>query len=291
MTSPAPTLSVPPRRIVSLVPSITESLFDLGLGKCVVGVTDYCIHPSQSVSSLPRVGGTKNPRLEAILALGPDLVLANQEENTPETVAGLREAGIEVWVSFPHSVEEMFQVLRQLVSLFQDNSALLRVETLERAVEWAKASSSNHVPVRFFCPIWQGETEPGQTWWMTFNQDTYCHNLLAVLGGENVFAGRERRYPLAADLTGLATEFNGEQDTRYPRITLEEITAANPGVILLPSEPFAFRETHRQDLLGLLPGVEAVKMKRVHLVDGSLITWHGTRIARALRTLPALFEA
>ncbi len=272
------------------MPSLTESLFELGLGAGVVGVTDYCVHPSHAVSSLPRVGGTKNPRLEAILSLQPDLVLANQEENTPETVAGLRAAGVAVWVTFPESVEQMFQVLRQLVSLFQNNSALLRMETLERAVEWAKASSSSHPPVRYFCPIWQGETEQGQKWWMTFNQKTYCHSLLAVLGGENVFAERERRYPLAADLSGHSTESIGDRDTRYPRVTLEEIAAADPRVILLPSEPFAFAELHRQELLGLLPDVEAIKMKRVHLIDGSMITWHGTRIARALRTLPALFE-
>jgi iron complex transport system substrate-binding protein len=292
-------ITLKPQRVVSLVPSLTESLFDLGLGGALVGITDYCTEPAAKITHLPRLGGPKNPRIPDIIALKPDLVLANQEENTPQAVENLRTAGISVWVSFPKTVRDALEVLFQIAEFFRSQSAMLIVKTLEQSIEWAQLAASPRT--RYFCPIWQDTTENGQNWWMTFNRATYAHDLLAMFGGENVFADRERRYPLAADLAQTASESacpeEGEsdedavraRDTRYPRVPLEEIRAAAPDMILLPSEPFAFTEEYRQQLIALLPDTPAVQNDRIHLVDGSLITWHGTRIARALQELPGLF--
>lgn len=295
MTTPdqflPPRLPHPPQKVVSLVPSQTESLFELGLGHAVAGITDYCIHPALPLAGLPRLGGPKNPRLADILALQPDLVLANWEENTPRTVNALRQAGIPVWVSFPKSVRASIQVLVELAGLFRSPIAMQRVKTLELAYEWAQAAAADGRPVRCFCPVWYDQTSQSAPWWMTFNQDTYCHDLLAVCGAENIFAGRRRRYPLAADLGLEAAQEPGERDTRYPRVSLEEVIAARPELVLLPDEPFGFDASHREEMLNLLSATPAGQTGRVLLVDGSLITWHGIRLARALRELPGLVQA
>ena len=127
---------------------------------------------------------------------------------------------------------------------------------------------------------------------MTFNADTYMHDLLWVCGGLNVFAERERQYPLKADL-GQAEPLPADQtegrDKRYPRITMDELVVAQPDVILLPSEPFAFTANHIPEFARL--DVPAARNGRIHLVDGALLTWHGTRLAHALNTLPVLLEA
>ncbi len=283
-------MTQPPQRIVSLVPSLTESLFDLGFGRSLVGITDYCIHPAAELAGLPRLGGPKNPRVEEILALQPDLVLANWEENTRQTVEALEAAGVPVWVSFPQSVDQSLQVLRELAGRFRSPEAAMRLRTLEQALEWARLAAAERPPLRYFCPIWFDRTSDGEVWWMIFNQDTYCSDLLGVFGGENIFAQRQRRYPLAADLGHAPAQDPGERDTRYPRVTLEEVRSAAPEVILLPNEPFLFTADHRQQIQELLAGTPAVRNKRLHLVDGSLITWHGTRLGLALRDLPQYFE-
>jgi ABC-type Fe3+-hydroxamate transport system substrate-binding protein len=125
---------------------------------------------------------------------------------------------------------------------------------------------------------------------MTFNQDTYASDLLFWLGGENVFAKRDRRYPMEADLGNAQPDEPAGRDTRYPRISIGEIQAANPEVILLPGEPYAFTEEHRQELMKLFPEVQAVRNGKIYLVDGSLVTWHGTRLAKAISQLRPLFD-
>jgi len=129
---------------------------------------------------------------------------------------------------------------------------------------------------------------------MSFNADTYIHDLLRVCGGTNIFAGRERLYPLAADLgRGEAWPEDDPRwqgrDLRYPRVTWEEVVAHQPDVILLPSEPYAFSEADLPLFEQL--DVPAAHQGRIHLVDGSLLTWHGTRLAHALEALPKLIHA
>ena len=281
-----PTLSHPPSRVVSLVPSITESLFDLGLGAAVVGVTDYCIHPAQALAGLPRVGGPQNPRIETILALRPDLVIANQEENDRRSVEELQAAGLVVWITFPRTVQQAVNDLWELVNLFGSKVAAQKLQAMDRLLDWLRSATAGQPTVRYFCPIWQARTEEGRPWWMTFNQDTYCHDLLQILGGENVFAGRQRCNPLAADLGLQPAEDSPGLDTRYPRLALEEILSADPELILLPSEPFAYHETHRRELQEIFAATQAARNDRIRLIDGALLTWHGTRLARALNQLP-----
>ncbi len=278
----------PPTRIISLVPSMTESLFDLGFGQFVVGVTDYCVHPAGKVSALPKVGGTKNARVEDILALRPELVIASQEENTPAIVHALEAAAIPVWLTFPKTVEDTLADLRHLADLFQSGNAYLAVDMLEKSVEFARAVAVDGEHPRIFCPIWRAEQD-GQPWYMTCNAETYLSDILKIFGGENVFANRPRRYPLDADLKNETGQAPEGRDTRYPRVSLAEIRAAQPELILLPDEPFAFGKNHLDEIKTLLAETPAVIDERIHLLDGSLLTWPGTRLGKALQQLPEYF--
>ncbi len=271
-----PNFEVPPKRVVSLVPSLTESLFDLGFGASVVGCTDYCIHPADGVARLARVGGPQTARIRDILALDPDLVLAGQEENSPLLVTELRERGIAVWVVCPRTVEQSIEVLWGMAHLFATDTAAYRILALEPAFEWTRMAMANNPPWRYFCPIWLEETEKGRRW-MTFNQDTYMSDLLKSFGGENAFAGRTRT---GTDAGSLAA--------RYPWVSDEEVCQAAPELIILPSEPYEFGEAQHELVAGAFGGTPAVRDGRVILLDGSLIIWAGTRLARALDELPAL---
>ncbi len=277
-------VTTPPQRVVSLVPSVTESLFDLSLGGRLVGVTDYCIYPADGVARLPKIGGTKNPNIQQIIDLRPNLVIANQEENRPQDVEALRAAGIPVWVTFPQSVRDALNVLWNIMHIFDEPVMVPRVRLIEQTLDWVEGISRAHEdnPTRVFAPIWLDPL-------MTFNADTYIHDLLLTCGGVNVFGKRKRLYPLAADL-GQAEPYPDEQtegmDARYPRITLDEVVEAQPEVILLPSEPFSFTAEHIPIFKAL--DVPAAHHDRIFLVDGSLLTWHGTRLAHALNAIPAL---
>lgn len=284
-----PELEATPQTVVSLVPSVTESLFDLNLGGRLLARTAYCIYPVDQVDAVPMVGGTKNPDVERIIQLKPDLVIVNQEENRKQDVEALQAAGLNVWLTFPKTVPDVFKLLWDIMYLFDETSMAARVRLIEYTYDWvSNISASKEVddPTTVFVPIWYDPL-------MTINADTYTHHLLSVVGGLNVFAQRERQYPLKADL-GEAEAYAdddpraADRDTRYPRVTWDEVTAAQPDVILLPSEPFAFTEAHLPIFEQL--DVPAAKNKRIHLVDGSYLTWHGTRVAYALDTLPKLFQ-
>jgi iron complex transport system substrate-binding protein len=288
----------PPRRVVSLVPSLTESLFDLGFGDTIAGITDYCVYPENETAGLPRVGGPKNPNIEQIAALQPDLVFANREENTPHTVQQLEQAGLKVQLSFPQDVSQALDMLWELASLYGERGgpgspAHMLIKTLSSAAEAQQAAALGAPRLRFFCPIWQDRLASGERWWMTFNHSTYAHSVLELVGGENVFAARERLYPLEADLGMRPADPSAGQgrDTRYPRVTLEEILTANPEVILLPSEPYDYTEEHLEELRDLFASSQAVQAGRIYRIDGSLITWHGTRLGLALNALPRLFRS
>lgn len=250
-----------PRRIVSLVPSLTEALFELGLGERVVGVTDWCVHPARALASLPRVGGTKNPDLAAIRALRPGLVIANREENRRRDVERLEAAGIAVWVTYPRTVADGVALLRELAVLGgRERELATLVSPIEAAVAEASAAAPGRRP-RVFCPIWK---KP----WMAVGGDTYAHDLLRLCGGDNVFSERG--------------------DRRYPIVSEEEIVAARPEVVLLPDEPFAFGPRDAAELAALpLP---AAAHGRIHLIDGTLLSWYGPRIGRAIATLRPLLR-
>jgi iron complex transport system substrate-binding protein len=278
-----------PKKVVSLVPSMTESLFDLGFGDSVVGITDYCIHPSHMTINLPRVGGVLDPRIEDILALSPDLVIANQEENSLGSVKALQSAGLAVWVTFPRTIRQALDDLWLLTELFRRQTAIDRLQQLDTALEYACAAWEDMESRRYFCPIWQGKTAADETWFMTFNENTFSNDILRLFGGVNSFAGRERRYPLEADLGHVQPEDAGSKDVRYPCVSIAEIKSYLPELIILPDEPYQFSPGDYSEIYRLLGDTPAVKANKVTLVEGSLITWPGTRIARALQELPAIF--
>jgi len=288
-----PQLPQPPQRVVSLVPSVTGSLFDLGLGPRLVGRTDYCVYPAAGLAGLPTVGGTKNPSVEAILALTPDLVIANWEENHRADVEALTAAGVPVWVTFPSTARDALNLLWAIARLFDAPQAGHMLAALERSFEIISQASDDERRVRVFCPIWrEPAAEAGPVdWWMTGNRATYLHDVLHICGGENVFAARDRRYPLAADLDDAVAPDapRPERDTRYPRVTPAEVAAAAPEIILLPSEPYPFTEA---DLAACdaWPDIPAVQHGHVYLADGAMLTWPGTHLARALAELPAILH-
>jgi ABC-type Fe3+-hydroxamate transport system substrate-binding protein len=278
----------PPRTVVSLVPSMTESLFVLNLGDRLIGRTDYCIYPQDQVASVPTFGGTKDPDIARIIDLQPDLVLANYEENRKPDVEALRAAGIPVWVTFPRTVADVFVILWNIMYLFDETTMVPRIRLTEQIYDrfLNRAEAEEDELPRVFVPIWHDPL-------MTANQETYLHDILFVCGGKNVFAERQRQFPLKADL-GEADPLPVDsprvqgRDTRYPRISWDEVEAAQPDVILLPGEPYAFTEEHLPLFQKL--DVPAAKNKRIHLVDGSWLTWHGTRVAYALDNLPTILR-
>lgn len=278
-----------PRTVVSLVPSVTESMFDLNLGSRLVGRTDYCIYPADKVARIPAVGGTKNPDVEKIIALAPELVIANYEENRQADVEAMQAAGIPVWVTFPRTVQEVFNLLWNIMYLFDETAMVARIRLLEQVYDRLLNMSEaiEDVAPHVFVPIWY---EP----LMTANGDTYLSDVVRICGGKNAFASRQRQFPLDADL-GQADALPDDdprvvgKDRRYPRLALDEVVAAQPDVILLPSEPFRFEAKHLPIFQAL--DIPAAKNERIHLVDGSLLTWHGTRIAYAMEQLPNLLRA
>ncbi len=281
---------IPLRRVVSLVPSLTASIIDLDLPASLAGISDYCDPENWLQGSAKRVGGPKTPDVSKIIDLGPDLVLANPEENPREAVDAIRAAGIPVWISFPHTVRESTAELWDLIGFYQSRSAGVRLYLLEKMLGWAEAAAENRgSAARYFCPIWQ-ESAGGETWWMTFNDQTVSGDFLRILGGQNVFAERERRYPLEADLGQARPEDAAGRDTRYARVTLDEIVRAAPEVILLPSEPFAYNENHRQKLFETLAATPAAHNGRIQLVDGQALTWYGTRMLKGLEDLAGVFD-
>jgi ABC-type Fe3+-hydroxamate transport system substrate-binding protein len=250
-----------PDRIVSLVPSLTEALFELGLGERLVGVTDWCVHPADAVAQLPRVGGTKNPDLDRIEALAPNLVIANHEENTRRDVERLRGLGFEVWVTYPRTVRDGAVLLRELAGLGASDDA---IRAVVEPVEAAVTSLDTDPPVgrtRVFCPIWK---DP----WMAVGGDTYAGDLLSACGGDNVFADRD--------------------DRRYPKVRETDILETAPEVILLPDEPYRFGSEDASELAAL--DLPASRNGRIHLIDGTLVSWYGPRIRTAIDTLRTLLD-
>jgi ABC-type Fe3+-hydroxamate transport system substrate-binding protein len=198
--SASPTCS----RVVSLVPSLTEAVAATAW-PLLVGATDWCTHPADL--DVARVGGTKWPDLDRVLALAPDLVIANAEENRPEDVAALRNAGIRVWVNAPATVDQALDSLGGLCALLgaPDPPWL-------GAARAAWAAPTTVPPVRAVVPIWRRP-------WMVLGRDTFAGDVLARLGVRNVFAG-------AAD--------------RYPRLAPGEVAAVDADLVVLPDEPYAF---------------------------------------------------
>jgi len=254
-------LPAAPARVVSLVPSLTELACALGAADRLVGVTRYCTEPADVIAHLPRVGGTKNPDVDEIRALRPDLVLVNSEENRREDFERLTASGLALFVSFPTGVAAAARSIERLGHVLGTEAAARAMASgIDAALREAAAAVRRRR--RVFCPIWRNP-------WMSFNRDTYAHDLLHCVGGDNV----------CADLR-----------ERYPRVRLEQVAAQRPDVILLPDEPYRFAERHLGSL-ELLAATPAWREGRIHFVDGPALLWYGPRTAPALQSFRSLLAA
>lgn len=255
-----------PQRVVSLLPSMTDSMIALGLGRFLVGVTDSCQLP-ESAAGISRVGEAENPRVADIIALQPELILAGEEENPQSQIKALTEAGLRVWEISPRSVRQALANLRDLTLMYASESTLQTVVWLDRAVDWLEGSRPEQ-SVRVFCPRSREGPVDNPAGWVTINGDTYTGDLLSLCGAENIFADRD--------------------SSRHPRVSPEEVIAEAPDIILLPGEPFPFTQEDAAAIRKRMPEIPAVKAERIFLVDGRLLFWAGTRVGEAIRSLPAL---
>lgn len=245
-------LKRPARRIVSLVPSVTETLFALGVGAKVVGRTHFCIRPQLEVRTVTVVGGTKSVNPQVVEELRPDLVLANLEENRPEIVGRLEQLA-PVLVTFPRSVPEAIRDIRTIGRLVGAEERARQLAMGIGSELGALRSLARHVRLRLCYLIWR---QP----YMTVGRDTFVSSLLEEGGAENVF---------------------GELEERYPRVSPAEIFSAEPDVVLLPSEPFHFLDKHLLEL-AQESGDPARWRPRLRRVPGDLFCWHGVRLLQGL---------
>lgn len=281
------TFGAAPRRVVSLVPSDTFSVAALGCGGALVGRTDYCELPEDVAARVPSVGGTKNPRLDAILDLSPDLVIANKEENTKKDLEALAQRGVKVFVAFPKRAADGLAHLARLARIFRvatDPGVRALVRDGYQAIREAEAARASQEPLATFCPIWMDPL-------MTIHEATFISDMLDLAGARNVFADRERRYPLAADVgaaPALSPERAAGRDTRYPRVTLEEVTARAPALVLLPDEPHPFSEEDAEVFRAL--AIPAAARGAVVRTGGKDLCWYGAWTVAALPRLRALVD-
>lgn len=239
-------------RIVSLCPSLTELVFDLGRGDSLVGRTKFCVHPADRVEVVEKVGGTKNPKVERIIELAPDLVLMNEEENRLEDAEMLRAAGIACHTSMPRNALETAAMVRSIAAaLGAEGEGERLAREIEEAREATRAAAADAEPVRYAYLIWRAP-------YMTVSDDTFVAGLLADAGGVNAF---------------------GSAGTRYPEITPEELRDADPDMVMLSSEPFPFAAKHAAELAELT----GIPESRFELVDGELLSWHGSRTVHGMR--------
>ncbi|WP_330318376.1 helical backbone metal receptor [Streptomyces platensis] len=240
-----------PRRVVSLVPSLTEAVAACA-PELLVGVTDWCSHPAGL--GVPRIGGTKNPDVGRIAALAPELVIANEEENRPQDLDALRAAGLNVLVT---EVRTLDQAWRELARVLVTGCGLPRPEWLDAAeAAWRDLPAPAAIgvsPARTELRAW-GRTAVVPVWrrpWMVLGRDTFAGDVLARLGVRNLYA---------------------DHAERYPRIPLDELNAGAADLVVLPDEPYRFSAGDGPEAF---PGLPAA------LVSGRSLTWYGPSLAAA----------
>lgn len=227
-------------KVISLVPSITEALFDLGLTENeIIGRTKFCIHPEDKVKNVEIIGGTKNLNIEKIKALQPDLILANKEENVKEQVEILMK-DFKVIVYNTETIEDNYYLVKNLGLLFNKEE---RAQIFNLKIYDVLNGAKIHTKIKTAYLIWKNP-------YMTVGSDTFIHNILSEIGFENIF----------------------KNQTRYPEIQVEDLVEAD--VIMLSSEPFPFKEKHVAELKEFYPE------KKIIIVDGEAFSWYGTHIAK-----------
>lgn len=233
-------------RIVSLCPSLTELVFDLGRGDDLVGRTKFCVHPADRVGQVESVGGTKNPKIDRVVALRPDVVLLNAEENRREDAEALRDAGVRCHVSMPRNTGETAAMVRDIGAVLERRADGERIAAdIEARAARVRRDAAGRPAVRYAYLIWRDPI-------MTVNADTFVSALLALAGGANAF---------------------GALPERYPTVGATQLAAAGPDAVLLSSEPFPFAERHVDELAERT----GLPRERFRLVDGELLSWHGSR--------------
>lgn len=243
-------IAATPRRIISLVPSQTELLYDLGLRDEVVGITKFCVHPNEWYRNKTRVGGTKTYDFEKIKALNPDLIIGNKEENEREQIEELM-ALYPVWMSDIYTLPDAMQMILQLGILVNKRA---EAEILRQKIEkeftafyqFRAETPLKQLNVAYF--IWRMP-------YMVASRHTFIHHLLEQCGFKNVFAG--------------------EAFERYPEISAQQLADANPDVILLSSEPYPFKDKHVAEFQSIC------KNAKIVTVDGELFSWYGSRLLHA----------
>lgn len=239
-------LSAPPRRIVSLVPSQTELLYDLGLDEEVVGITKFCIHPKEWFKSKNRVGGTKNISLSKVLKLNPDLLIGNKEENEKENIESLKSQ-FPVWMSDIYTLQDALEMIEQIGELVGKPAKAIEISTLIKnsfdrfKIENAERFKGKSPSVLYL--IWRNP-------YLSAGKNTFIDSILKECGLINF--SKEERYP--------AIDFN---------------TKDSPDYIFLSSEPYPFKEKHIEELNKIYPSSKIV------LVDGEMFSWYGSRLLKA----------
>lgn len=242
-------------RIVSLVPSLTELVCDLGLADCLVGRTAFCVHPERLLENVPRIGGTKTPKLERIIELAPTHVLVNVDENRREDAEWLADRVPVLVVTHPIEVEDHFELFARLGALW-DRGAQARQLSLRLGDALDRLSVRSYDPIQLAYLIW---SDP----WMTIAPDTYIARMLARVGLINV--------PVRGSVE------------RYPAVASERLAASDVSALLLSSEPCRFKVSDRRRLLALSALGEA-RGPRIPIlgIDGEMCSWYGSRVIQAL---------
>jgi ABC-type Fe3+-hydroxamate transport system substrate-binding protein len=234
-------LSRSPERIVSLVPSQTELLYDLGLSNEVVGITKFCVHPPHWRNEKKIVGGTKNFNFEEIDSLKPDLIIGNKEENYKEGIGQLRKK-YPVWISDIVSFDDALNMIKGIALITGKEK---RGSQITEKINMSFATLKKQPARRVLYLIWRNP-------WMAAGSATFIHTMLSRLGFINCLENRHR----------------------YPELTSEEIQVLNPELIFLSSEPYPFQEKHKEELRNLVPSKSV-------LVDGEMFSWYGSRLVKA----------
>ena len=242
-------------RIVSLVPSITELLFDLGAGDRVFGRTPFCIHPRAGVANVPRVGGTKTPRLDRIRALEPTHVILNVDENRREDADALAALVPNVVVTHPLGPRDNPALYRLVGGIFADGKATDRLcRAFERAITALESAARGLPERRVLYLIWR---DP----WMTVSPDTYVSRTLALVNFLTTTGGD-----------------GGDRGRRYPELALTPELLGGVDLVLLSSEPFPFKERHAAEVRALA----GARVPTIRLFDGEMASWYGSRAILAM---------
>lgn len=241
---------VAPKRIISLVPSQTELICDLGAGDALVGVTKFCVHPPDIRKKAGIIGGTKNLRMEVIRNLAPDLIIANLEENVKEQVEGLAE-DFPVWVSDVRDVDGALEMIYAVSGLTGCRfAALPLIEEIQRGFERLALMIREEEAISTLYCIWKSP-------WMSVGADTFIHDVMRRAGLQNVCGDK----------------------LRYPELSDADIRRLRPGLILLSSEPYPFTGKQVSEMAEIAPWAN------VQLVDGEYFSWYGSRLKLAVNYL------